>query len=101
MRESTGVDGVMIGRSALGNPWLFAACKAALNGDCYQEPTEAERKAMALTHCERAFLKTGKRGLIALRGQIGHYLKGMPEASRLRSLVNEAETLEKLREILT
>ncbi|MEG1756799.1 MAG: tRNA dihydrouridine synthase DusB [Clostridia bacterium] len=101
MRAETGVDGVMIGRAALGNPFLFAECKAALAGTAYLQPTWEERTALALRHAEMAVERGGERTIVELRKHLACYIRSVPGAAKLRTRVNEAATIAELREILT
>lgn len=100
MRRETGVDGVMIGRGALGNPFVFAECKAAIQGTGYTPPTQTERRQMAYRHAELAVEHGGARALVELRKHIAWYVRAVQDAARVRVRVNQAETLEELREIL-
>lgn len=101
MRKETGVDGVMLGRAALGNPFVFAQVRAALSNEPYTPPTEQQRRAMALRHAELAVQDKGEHALIELRKHIAWYVRGVPGAVQLRMRVNEATTLDALRGILT
>lgn len=101
MRDQTGVDGVMIGRAALGNPFLFAEAKAALTGTPYTPPTEEQRRALALRHAEMAIRDKGPHAIVELRKHIAWYVRGLPGAARLRTRASGAETLDDLRQILT
>ena len=101
MRAETGVDGVMLGRAALGNPFVFAEVRAALAGAAYTPPTAQQRRALALRHAELALSEKGEHALIELRKHLAWYVRGVPGAVQLRMRVNEAATLDELREILT
>ena len=100
MRRQTGVDGVMIGRAALGNPFIFQEIQAALAGKPYTPPTEKERRALALRHGELALAEKGPHALIELRKHIAWYIKSVPGAAKLRARVNECGSIAELREIL-
>jgi tRNA-dihydrouridine synthase len=50
MMEQTGVDGVMIGRAAIGNPWIFDELRCLWTRRTYHPPTVAERRAVILEH---------------------------------------------------
>jgi nifR3 family TIM-barrel protein len=60
MLAATGVDGVMIGRAALGNPWLFAEARAALGGRSFQPPSAEDRRRLVREHLRRAIALTEK-----------------------------------------
>lgn len=98
--DETGADGVMIGRAALGNPWLFGEIRAALRGKPYQRPTGAERRALALCHAEMTVADKGAHGMIEMRKHLACYVRGMPGAAELRVRINACKNLDELREIL-
>ncbi len=100
MREQTGVDGVMVGRGALGNPFVFAEIRAALAGEPYTPPTDGERRALALRHAELALSAGGPHAIVELRKHIAWYLHSVPGAAKLRARVNACGRIEELREIL-
>ena len=103
MFEETGVDAVMVGRGAIGNPWIFRDAKALL--ECRElppAPTFRERCAMAAEHLELKCRWLGeRRGVLEMRRMYGGYLKGLPGGSRLRRLLmqetEEHSVLELLR----
>ena len=77
--EHYGVDGVMIGRGAMGNPWIFAQTKALLEGKSYRLPSIEERVEV----CKRQFaysekLKGTHRTVREMRKHYGNYFKGIP-----------------------
>jgi tRNA-dihydrouridine synthase B len=87
MEETTGCDGVMIGRAALGNPWIFLEVK-----DCRSSGTAGSRRALRsrmaamLYHFELVKdLYDEKVGVNRFKAHMCHYLKGMPGARELRS----------------
>ena len=99
LRE-TGCDGVMLGRGALGNPFLFEEIRAALKGDACAPPTERERRELALRHARMALEEKGPHAMIELRKHLGFYLRGTRDAARLRTRINTCKTLEELEQIL-
>ena len=100
MLSATGCDGVMVGRAALGNPWVFGQIKAALAGVPYTPPSRQEIYDTLLAQVRWAEAAQGKNGVIALRKQIVCYLRGEPGASRLRTLVNSAVSAGEIEKIL-
>lgn len=100
MLSETGCDGVMIGRGALGRPWIFALLRAASRGEDYPEPDRETRMALAYRHAERILAEKGERGLLELRKHMPFYLHGLRGASELRVRANHVKNLEELREIL-
>lgn len=101
MRDTTGCDGVMIGRGALGNPWIFSEVHAALSGTFYTPPDENERKHIALAHARATIAQKGERGLIEMRKHVAWYIRSVPGAAKLRAAVNECNSFEELAKILT
>ncbi len=100
MRAQTGVDGVMVGRAALGNPFIFAEIRAALSGEPYTPPDADMRRAMALTHAKMAVQQKGEHAIIELRKHIAWYMRGVPGAATLRTRVNACNTWEELQAAL-
>lgn len=96
----TGVDGIAIGRGALGDPFLFAACRAALEGAPYTPPTPEERRRAAVIHAERAVAHGGERALLDLRKHLPWYIRGERDAARMRQRIQSAESLEELRRVM-
>jgi tRNA-dihydrouridine synthase B len=108
--EQTGADGLMIGRSAIGNPFIFREVAYFLKTD--QElptPTPEVRLKAALTHIELlSHLKNEEAGLREMRKHLAAYIKGMPHATSLRDTIFRApdkaavisllnETIEKVK----
>lgn len=92
--KETGCDGLMIGRGADGNPWIFTEIINALNGSCgkYEVPLDV-RLHMIERHLQ--MLKDFKGEVIAvkeMRRHAGAYLKGMPMAAEYRRRINELNT---------
>lgn len=92
MLRETGCDGVMIGRAALGNPWIFRRTLHYLwAGETLPEPTAAERLQLALEHAvmlarQEAPNSAGPETPLpaSARSQLIHYLKGVPGAAATR-----------------
>ena len=99
LRE-TGCAGVMVGRGALGNPWIFAEIRAALSGRPYTPPDDAARMQMALRHARMTVEDKGAHGVIELRKHLARYLSGRRDAAALRARLNTASTLGQIEEIL-
>ena len=103
MLEQTGCDGLMIGRGADGNPWLFTALAAALRGEPQpQPPSLKERLAQAAEHLE--MLIAYKNEVVAvkeMRRHISAYLKGMPHAAEFRGRFHKVDTQQQFQQLLT
>ena len=102
MLRETGCDGVMIGRAALGNPWIFRQTVHYLaTGELLPPPSLPERVAVALAHFDLLVETKGeKTAVLAMRKHAAWYLKGVPGAAKLRERVNRAQSAEELRGIL-
>jgi len=102
MLEETGCDAVMIGRGALGNPWLFSRTVHFLaTGELLPEPSPKERIAQALTHFDLTLsLKDAATALLQMRKQLAWYLKGLPGAAQRRAAINAARTPDEVRLLL-
>lgn len=86
MLEETGCDGVMIGRAALGNPFIFSQIATYLmTGESVSEPSEADKIGMARLHARLMAEQFGEeKGAIMMRRYLGWYVKGFPGATDLR-----------------
>lgn len=100
MFEQTGCDGVMIGRAALGNPWIFARALAWWEGREAPAPhTPADQLAMFLRHLELYLsIASGRRATIEMRKFAGWYLRGFHGASALRKQIYALEQVEAVRD---
>lgn len=101
MRRETGCDAVMIGRAAQGNPFLFAECRAALEGRPYAQPSAGERLEMAERHLLllRDFVGEGTC-VREMRKHISWYTRGMRGSAEYRRRINTAASVEEVRELL-
>ncbi len=99
--QMSGVDGVMIGRGALGNPWIFAQVKALLAGREPILPSLEERIGMALRHMEMQLSWKPEHVAVAeMRKHVGWYLHGVRGAARLRARINVMEKPEEVQAAL-
>lgn len=95
----TGVDGVMIGRGAIDNPWLFGQIKHYLaTGEKAEEPGIRERFEVCLRHLKAAVEYRGMKGMYAFRKHYSGYLKGVPNVSHLRSELVRLEEIDRIEE---
>ena len=92
----TGCDGVMIGRAAQGNPWIFRRFREFLQtGVELPEPSLAERGEIILRHLDMLLQFKGDYiGPREMRKHATWYTKGLPHGAELRNLFNQAETRE-------
>jgi nifR3 family TIM-barrel protein len=100
LRE-TGCRSLMIGRGAMGNPWLFRDALAAMEGREAQPVTLAERVETARLHARWMVEYKGERmGVMEMRKHIGQYISGLRGATALRRELNLAKTLQELETLL-
>ncbi len=102
MMADTGCDGVMIGRGAMGNPWLFAELSAAAEGREYTPPAVSERMAVAEEHLLAMVAHKGERiGLAEAKKHMAWYLHGLRGAASARSEIMNAHTAPEIQAILS
>ncbi|TDM38894.1 tRNA dihydrouridine synthase DusB [Macrococcoides goetzii] len=102
MLDETGVDAVMIGREALGNPWMIYRTVHYLErGELMPEPHISEKMKVATLHLDRLIeLKGEKVAVMEMRKHASWYLKGIRGNGKARKLINQAETRDELVDIL-
>jgi len=94
MRRETGCDGIMIGRGALGDPWLFREIAAEMTGDKAHLPTKEERIETALALLREIIAQRSDEaaGVREARGRISHFIKGFRGGSAARDTLNRVLT---------
>lgn len=102
MLKETGCDGVMIGRGARGNPWIFAQISHYLkSGEHLEKPSRQEVCEMILRHAQMQLEVKGEYiGMREMRKHVAWYTAGYPHSARLRGMVNEITSLEMLEKLL-
>ena len=100
--QQTGCDGVMIGRGALGNPWLLREVVHYLHhGKYLPRPSLEERADLALRHLRQlADLRGEYTAVRTMRPQLAWYTKGFPQAAALRQQLNRAESIVEVEDLL-
>ena len=101
-RERYGVDAVMVGRAAIGNPWIFQQIKALRNGEPYEMPTYNERVELVMRHLRENVQDKGERvAVLEMRTMYSGYFRGVfnfkPRKIKLMSATTVAECEEILR----
>jgi len=101
--EQTGCDGVMIGRGALGNPWIIPRTQHYLKYEVLlPEPPFEERLQVALQHFDRIVRYKGERiGLNEMRKHAVWYIKGLQKAAQLRNVIMQTKSPEEMRAVLS
>lgn len=102
MLEYVGADGVMIGRAALGNPWMIKRTQHYLEtGELLPEPTPFEKVEIAKIHLQRLIdLKGENIAAREFRQHASYYLKGIPRAAKVKVAINQAETQQAMVDIM-
>jgi len=106
MFSRTGCDAIMIGRGSFGNPWIFSQIKRHLEkGEPPAQPTASERISTAIRHFQLSIRHFGlPLGVYKMRSRFGWYIKGLPQASRMRAglvrMLSPEEIIRSLREYL-
>ncbi|WP_026960857.1 tRNA dihydrouridine synthase DusB [Alicyclobacillus herbarius] len=102
MFEETGCDGVMIGRAALGNPWIFREVTHFLRtGEKLAPPSVEERIEVAIRHLELLVEYKGENiGVKEMRKHAAWYIKGLPGCAEMRNVINQQTTLTGMRDCL-
>ena len=97
MFEYTGVDGIMIGRAALGNPWIF---KEIIENEDYNVSNE-EKLRVILKHIDLEVAEKGEITAVKeMRKHISWYIKNYKEASKFRDAVNRIDNRKELEECI-
>lgn len=103
MLDETGCDGVMIGRGALGNPWmLYRTVEYLTTGTLLPEPDPAEKIRIAILHMDRLVALKGERVAVKeMRKHLAWYLKGLPDAAKVKDIIMEETARDAMERILS
>lgn len=101
MLEYTGCKAIMIGRGALGNPWIFKEINAYFAGKEFKRPSKEEIYNMIVDQYERLLKLKGERlALLEMRSHVGWYLNGMQGSAQIKNKANQALSFEEVKKIL-
>lgn len=102
MLEQTNCDGIMLGRGALGRPWLYRQMIEYLRTGGYEgEPTLEQRRQVITHHAQLICEEKGERvAMKEMRKHIAWYYKGLPGVARMRDAINTVATMEDLEHLL-
>lgn len=101
MIKETNCDGIMIGRGAIGNPWIFEEVRAAIKGEDFTPPTKEEVIGTALSQVRGMIEEKGEKiGLAESKKHLCRYVKGLRGASEVRGKLNLALAYEEIAELL-
>lgn len=102
MFRKTNVDGIMIGRAALGNPWIFRDIISYLKGEEIKEVSLNEKLETMIKHIELEVEQKGENvGIKELRKHMCAYIKNLPNSASLREKINRIEVKDELISCLT
>jgi nifR3 family TIM-barrel protein len=101
-KNKYGVDGIMIGRAAIGSPWIFNQVKSFLNHRLIlADPTVEEKITVIKTHLQRSIEWKGNAlGILEMRPHYSNYLKGLPNIKPYRTQLVTTNQLDELYSIL-
>jgi tRNA-dihydrouridine synthase len=107
MISETGCDAVMIGRAAMGNPWIFSAIRREVAVGAWPGtpgaspagpgPSPEARRALILRHGEEMHRRYGEAGIRDMRKHLAWYSRGIPGASAFRAQLVSVRTLDEFR----
>lgn len=102
MLEETGCDAVMVGRAALGNPWVITQMVSYVENDILiEEPSVDEKIEQCLNHAKRLIQVEGEKNAIRqMRGHAPWYIKGLKSSSQVKNRLSKVEKFEELQSIL-
>lgn len=102
MLEETGCDAVMVGRAALGNPWVIKQMVEYVeNGILLEEPTIDEKIDQCLQHAQRLIPVEGEKNAIRqMRGHAPWYMKGLKSSAQVKNRLSRIDTYKELEDIL-
>ena len=98
LQEQTGCDGIMVGRAAQGNPWIFNEIITYLEtGVIPPKPTPAQVKDVIIRHANLQLKFKGEyTGVREMRKHLSWYTTGYPNSARFRQMINSMESMEEL-----
>ena len=100
--EETGCDGIMIGRGAMGNPWVFREIKHFLKtGEKLPSPSLREKKEVIFLHLDRALSFYGERlGILEMRKHLAWYIKGLPYSAPVKRALQQCKDVDHIKLIV-
>ena len=102
MFEQTNVDGIMIGRGAIGNPWIFEEIINYLQGKEQREITNSERLETIIEHINLAIKEKGEDIAIKeMRKHLAYYVRNTKDASKIREKINKINEKDELIDCLS
>ncbi len=98
LQEQTGCDGIMIGRAAQGNPWIFHEVTTFLEtGEIPAKPTPEQVREVIIRHAKLQLQYKGEyTGVREMRKHLSWYTTGYPNSARFRQMINTMESMDEL-----
>ena len=98
LQEHTGCDGIMVGRAAQGNPWIFKEITTYLEtGELLPKPTPQQVKEVVIRHAMLQLEYKGEyTGVREMRKHLSWYTAGYPNSARFRQMINSMESMDEL-----
>ena len=101
MINKTGCDGIMVGRGAEGNPWIFSEISAALSGEKFEYPDFETRMRVALVQLDTMIAEKGERiGVAEAKKHMAWYVSGVRDSNKARAELMTTSTREQIKEII-
>jgi nifR3 family TIM-barrel protein len=102
MFDLYGVDAIMIGRAAIGNPWIFKATKTFIQtGETHELPGLPERVSVCLEHLKLAIQKKGEhKGIVEMRKHYAGYFRGLPDFKKIRMQMLTSHSFKEVEQLL-
>lgn len=102
MIETTGCDGIMIARGALGNPWIYKEIEAVLNGSSFSnKPSLEEKRKIVLKHLNLELESHGQQsGFLRSKKMVCWYFKDYPRSAEFRNFINRTPSPEEMKTII-
>lgn len=101
LQKIKNLDGIMVGRAVVGNPWLMGEIAAAFYGKKFTPPKNiTEKIPLILKHCKLAIKNKGQHGILEMRKHLVAYIKDIPRAKEYREKLVRAESYEEIERIL-
>ena len=101
MLDYTGCDAVMIGRAALGNPWLIRNTVLYLEGKPYTQPTTIDKIDMCIKHLKMLVdLKSERQAVLEIRSHVGWYLKGVKGSNEIKNKIYKMTKIYDILQVL-
>jgi tRNA-dihydrouridine synthase len=101
-KQRYGVDALMIGRAAIGNPWIFKEIKSAFANKNYNSPLLIERINILLEHLKSKITLVGeKKACLEIRRHYAGYFKGVQDFKKVRLELMKVSTLNEIEAILS